>query len=229
MSLEHSAVFRALFVNLATLRGHVGEIDSGAAMDALIAFWSHALAAVLFAALLLWRLMSRRRGSRRSGCCSPAFALTACWAWLAAIEPGEPLAAIAETARNLVWVGLALQPVGRRRAASASTGCGWSMARSPRCSACSWSPICCRSCSAPSRTAARRPRLCCGSPPPPGSLVLVHNLYGQAAPASRSHIRFAMLGLAAMWIYDLNLYTLGLSRPGGERAAWPTGAGWQWR
>ena len=29
-----------------------------------------------------------------------------------------------------------------------------------------------------------------------GALVLVHNLYGQAAPASRSHIRLAMLGLA---------------------------------
>jgi putative PEP-CTERM system histidine kinase len=40
-----------------------------------------------------------------------------------------------------------------------------------------------------------------------GSLVLVHNIYGQAAPASRSHIRLAMIGLAWMWIYDLNLYT----------------------
>ena len=41
-----------------------------------------------------------------------------------------------------------------------------------------------------------------------GALVLVHNIYGQAAPASRSHIRFAMLGLALIWIYDLNLYTV---------------------
>jgi len=41
-----------------------------------------------------------------------------------------------------------------------------------------------------------------------GALVLVHNLYGQAAPASRSHIRLAMLGLALLWIYDLNLYTM---------------------
>jgi putative PEP-CTERM system histidine kinase len=41
-----------------------------------------------------------------------------------------------------------------------------------------------------------------------GALVLVHNVYGQAAPASRSHIRFAMLGLALIWIYDLNLYTV---------------------
>src|SRR5687768_18228307 len=40
------------------------------------------------------------------------------------------------------------------------------------------------------------------------SLVLVHNLYGQAAPASRSTIRFVMLGLALIWTYDLNLYTI---------------------
>jgi putative PEP-CTERM system histidine kinase len=38
--------------------------------------------------------------------------------------------------------------------------------------------------------------------------VLVHNVYGQAAPASRSHIRLAMLGLALIWTYDLNLYTV---------------------
>src|SRR5207247_4914529 len=41
-----------------------------------------------------------------------------------------------------------------------------------------------------------------------GALVLVHNVYGQAAPASRLNIRFAMLGLALIWTYDLNLYTV---------------------
>ena len=48
--------------------------------------------------------------------------------------------------------------------------------------------------------------------------MLVHNLYGQAAPASRSHIRLAMLGLALMWGYDLNLYTLAyLGAPSAAR------------
>jgi putative PEP-CTERM system histidine kinase len=41
-----------------------------------------------------------------------------------------------------------------------------------------------------------------------GSLVLVHNLYGQAAPSSRSNIRYAMLALALCWAYDLNYYTI---------------------
>jgi putative PEP-CTERM system histidine kinase len=41
-----------------------------------------------------------------------------------------------------------------------------------------------------------------------GSLVLVHNLYGQAAPDSRWGIRLPSIALAAMWAYDLNLYTV---------------------
>jgi putative PEP-CTERM system histidine kinase len=40
-----------------------------------------------------------------------------------------------------------------------------------------------------------------------GALILVHNLYGQAAPQSRLSIRAPMLGLTLMWGYDLNLYT----------------------
>jgi putative PEP-CTERM system histidine kinase len=46
-----------------------------------------------------------------------------------------------------------------------------------------------------------------------GSLVLVHNLYGQAAPSSRPNIRFAMLALALSWAYDLNFYTVSYIDP----------------
>jgi putative PEP-CTERM system histidine kinase len=46
-----------------------------------------------------------------------------------------------------------------------------------------------------------------------GSLVLVHNLYGQAAPDSRLGIKLPTAALAAMWAYELHLYTIGyLSR-----------------
>jgi putative PEP-CTERM system histidine kinase len=41
-----------------------------------------------------------------------------------------------------------------------------------------------------------------------GSLVLVHNLYGQAAPDSRWGIRLPVIALAGMWAYDLHLYTV---------------------
>lgn len=40
-----------------------------------------------------------------------------------------------------------------------------------------------------------------------GALVLVHNLYIMSAPEARWGIRLPLAALAAMWTYDLNLYT----------------------
>src|SRR5215207_1228725 len=73
-------------------------------MQALIAFWSHALCAAAFLGLLIWRLGASRQQDQRL--LFAGFAVTSCWAWLNAILPGDPLAAYAETARNLVWIGL---------------------------------------------------------------------------------------------------------------------------
>ena len=41
-----------------------------------------------------------------------------------------------------------------------------------------------------------------------GALVLVHNLYTAANQDARAAIRLPMVALAAMWTYDLNLYTI---------------------
>jgi putative PEP-CTERM system histidine kinase len=179
---------------------------------ALISFWSHALATVMFAGLVVWRLGA---GARQPGqrMLLAAFAVTACWAWLNAVAGGDVLTDVAETARNLVWVGLlyhlsvageerqhgvrlvytavaavlGLQFVADALAAGADTGAVRQTATLLRVTAAA------------------------------GALVLVHNLYGQAAPASRSNIRFAMLGLALLWAYDLNLYTLAyLDRSGAS-------------
>src|SRR5947208_16643706 len=74
-------------------------------MDSLISFWGHALAATLFVALMVWRLgeASRQPGQRLL---VGAFGMTACWAWLSAVTPGEPLVGYAESARNLLWISL---------------------------------------------------------------------------------------------------------------------------
>ncbi|MBK6801348.1 MAG: PEP-CTERM system histidine kinase PrsK [Novosphingobium sp.] len=42
-----------------------------------------------------------------------------------------------------------------------------------------------------------------------GGLVLVHNLYGGASSQARLLLRWPALALAVLWIYDLNLYTIG--------------------
>ena len=49
-----------------------------------------------------------------------------------------------------------------------------------------------------------------------GALVLLHNLYAGAAQSSRQILRWSTAGLAAMWAFDLNYYTvayLGDSAP----------------
>ena len=172
-------------------------------MNALIAFWSHGLAAACFAALMIWRLseIARAPGQRLI---VGSFALTACWAWLAAVAPGTVLAGFAESARNLLWVSLlySLSMSGEDRqhgiklvygAVAGVIGLqligGTLQLFSP-------SDVIAQTGLVLRITTAA------------GALVLVHNVYGQAAPTSRSHIRFAMLGLALIWGYDLNLYTI---------------------
>jgi putative PEP-CTERM system histidine kinase len=41
-----------------------------------------------------------------------------------------------------------------------------------------------------------------------GALVLAHNLYVVASPEARAQIRMPLTALAAMWVFDLNLYTV---------------------
>ena len=172
-------------------------------MDALINFWSHALAAVMFLSLAIWRLgeASRQPGQRLL---VASFAMTACWAWISAVAPGEALAGYAESARNLVWLSLlySLSGAGEDRQhgvrlvyGAVAAAIGMQLIADGL----NWA--------SPSGTIAQT-SLILRITTAAGALVLVHNLYGQAAPASRSHIRFAMLGLASLWIYDLNLYTM---------------------
>jgi putative PEP-CTERM system histidine kinase len=189
-------------------------------MDALIGFWGHALAAAAFAALLAWRVIepSRRPGER---VLLAAFALTACWAWLSAIDRGGGLVRFAETARNLVWIGFlyAFSKAGDERQHGVRWVYGAVAAVLGMQVVATAFMILSPSIAVEETVAVLRITAAAGA------LVLVHNLYGQAAPASRSHIRMVMLGLAAMWIYDLNFYTIrylggaGASRLGDWRGA----------
>ncbi|WP_310467452.1 XrtA/PEP-CTERM system histidine kinase PrsK [Sphingomonas sp.] len=172
-------------------------------MDALITFWSHSLAALVFGALVVWRLGvgTHLPGQRLL---LAAFALTCCWAWLTAIGTSDGLVRYAETARNLVWVGLlySLSARGRERQHGVSLVYGAVAAVLGLQLAVDGLALLSGSGSAEETAVLLRTTAAAGS------LVLVHNLYGQAAPASRPSIRFAMLALAMTWIYDLNLYTV---------------------
>ena len=172
-------------------------------MHALIAFWSHALAAVLFGALTIWRLGEGTRQPAQKLLLA-AFALTACWGWLAAVAPGDQLVGYAESARNLVWVGLLYS----LSWASKERQHGVSLVYGAVAAVIGMQLITDSLALVSPGGAIAQTSLILRITTAAGALVLVHNLYGQAAPASRSHIRFAMLGLAVLWVYDLNLYTV---------------------
>ncbi|QNM83827.1 PEP-CTERM system histidine kinase PrsK [Sphingomonas sabuli] len=177
-------------------------------MPLTVAFWSHALAATMFATLLLWRATA---GVRHPGhrLLLAAFALTACWAWLEALSQGSIMARYAETARNLVWVSLlyslSVRGDGRQHGVRLVYGAVSAVLGMQLVATTMLLLV-------PSAAVAQTAvilRITAAA----GALVLVHNLYGQASPSSRSNIRFAMLALASIWAYDLNFYTVAYLAP----------------
>ena len=177
-------------------------------MQGVIVFWTHALASAIFAALVIWRLGAGvRQGGQRL--LLAAFALTACWAWLTAVAPGDAIARYAETARNLVWVSvlyvLSATATERQhgvRLVYAAVGAVFGLQLVA-------DALFFFTANHAAGETATLLRITAAA----GALVLVHNLYGQASPASRLSIRLGMLALALMWTYDLNLYTIAYLDP----------------
>jgi putative PEP-CTERM system histidine kinase len=172
-------------------------------MDALIGFWSHALAAAFFAALALWRLGDAARHPAQR-LVTGALAMTACWAWLAAVTPADPIVGYAESARNLLWISLLYS----LSAASEEREHGLKLVYGAVAGVIGLQLIGASLELVSPSGALVQTGLVLRITTAAGALVLVHNVYGQAAPASRSQIRLAALGLALMWVYDLNLYTI---------------------
>ena len=188
-------------------------------MEALIAFWTYALAATLFASLTLWELR-RGLGESEQRMLLAAFALTATWAWITALAPTTMLAAYSETARNLVWVTVLYRLAGidsseEQRGvkpvyAAVAAVLGLQLVVDAL-------PLVINTDEISSGHALIVTAFVLRLTAAAGALVLVHNLYGQAAPASRGNIRLAMIALAAMWAYDLNLYTIAYFDPGSAQ------------
>jgi putative PEP-CTERM system histidine kinase len=188
-------------------------------MNALIAFWSYAISACLFASIILWRLRERLEGPGRL--LVGAYFATAVWASVSAIRGPVDLVTIpAETIRNLAWMVL-LHAIsgdlkdGARRAVRLVFGAismviGIQLVLNVLMLAVALPP----DLAADVLATERLLRITMAA----GALVLVHNVYGQAAPQSRLGIRTTMLGLALIWGYDLNLYTLAYLDPEGAGA-----------
>ncbi|QNN67152.1 PEP-CTERM system histidine kinase PrsK [Sphingomonas lutea] len=178
-------------------------------MNGLVAFWSYALAACLFVSILLWQLRAHAAGPSRL--LLGAYFATAVWASVSAIRgPVDILSVVSETIRNLAWIVLLHSISGElksdpRRAirlvfGAVALALGIQLVLDLLLLAVPMPPDLSRDV----LSTAWLLRISLAA----GALVLLHNVYGQAAPESRVNIRSAMLGLALIWGYDLNLYTL---------------------
>ncbi|HEY0043335.1 MAG TPA: XrtA/PEP-CTERM system histidine kinase PrsK [Allosphingosinicella sp.] len=181
-------------------------------MLTLIGTWSHALAAILYGALALWQLRHWANGSRNRALAA-AFAVTSAWS-LATALLGERhlLSGLGEVGRNFFFLSFMYAIVRSAKEEERQRGVKpvytviSAVIGLQLITAGVMPDFLDHPAAAPALLAAWQ---VIGLTIAAGSLVLVHNLYGQAAPDSRWGIRLPMIALAAMWTYDLHLYTLG--------------------
>lgn len=180
-------------------------------MIVLLGFWAHALAALLYGVLALWQLRrwNEDGGNRRL---VAAFAVTSAWAIFIALQGPHSLGAgIAEAARNFAFLGFMYAIVSRAADERAQQGVKlvYTVVAGVIGLQLTLAGV------APQfadnlmlHEALVSTSQVIGLTIAAGSLVLVHNLYGQAAHESRWGIRLPMIALAGMWAYDLHLYTV---------------------
>ena len=179
-------------------------------MIQLIGLWSHLLAAVLYGALAIWQLR-HWNGDPRNRPLVAAFAVMSLWAiFISMLGPHHLMSGLAESARNFSFLAFMYGIVrsahedDRQRAVkvvycTVAGVIGLQIVIAgvlPRFEG-----------RAPVYDALITTANILGLTISAGSLVLVHNLYGQASPDSRWGIRLPMIALAGMWVYDLHLYT----------------------
>jgi hypothetical protein len=208
--------FQKLFVNFSDTAAHVEKVytwtEAGTMLISLISVWSHGLAALLYGAMALWQLR-RWEGDKRGFHLTMAFVATAAWAAMAAVlGPQHMVPRLLASARTFAFLSFmyavlsSAQQDDRQQAVKVVyftvagvlglhitiIGIIPRFAHVPLINA---------------NLVSTSYML--GLTVAAGCLVLVHNIYAQAAPDSRGSLRLPVIGLAAMWIYDLHLYTVG--------------------
>ena len=183
-----------------------------AGIFASLGFWGHGAVGFLYAVLAIWLFHQYGPGNRQRTLLIAALATTAAWGMtIFMFGPVGFPAMLAETARNCVWLGflfalhrsvetleqprtttlmygalllvLLLQPLFDFAILYANAQAGSAAAV---------------------EQSAQLLRMIFAI----GAVVLVHNLYTGAAPEARWGVSLPMAALAAMWMYDLNLYTI---------------------
>ena len=178
----------------------------------ILGVWGHAAAAFLFAALAVWQAHRRTRWDKVQLCIALALAVTSVWALASAYSGGASTgAALAESARNAAWLAFLFLLAGSAEGSNqprtvkaiylvlallliGQVGVDIVLAQLPDETVSGLALD----------YGSYMPRMIFAV----GALLLVHNVYTISAPSARWGISLPMAALAAMWTYDLNLYTI---------------------
>lgn len=185
---------------------------SGSSAWQLTGFGLHLLAALACAALALWLLRRSDAARPDRGAALAALVLTAGWAVItAALGPDSVLSTLSESARDIAWLHVlyrlfqvdgrhtSMKPI-RPLIGTLAFVEGLQLAL-PLVEA--------QFAANPAVSAmAHETRAICNMLVAIGALVLLHNLYAGAGAAARQVLRWSAAGLAALWIFDLNLHTV---------------------
>ncbi len=177
-----------------------------------ISLFGHGIAAALFGALAIWQFQRKVERNNKHIWLISAIALTSFWALSVAVEGSlSPISRFAETLRNFGWLAFmfTILRAGEGRDEPKTVNVIYAaltfvlvgqmlvdslipaFAGSPRLEGVTlYTSLVLRMIFAV------------------GALVLVHNLYSISAPETRWGIRLPMASLAAIWTFDLNLYTI---------------------
>ncbi|MDZ7588031.1 MAG: XrtA/PEP-CTERM system histidine kinase PrsK [Parasphingorhabdus sp.] len=177
-----------------------------------LAIWGHGLAACLFAAFAIWQFQRNGFANRTNAILVGAAAATALWALAVAVEGiDSPISNFTETLRNFAWLGFMFQLLRTADGAEKPTSIKiiyaiLALLLMGQLIVDALLPVFAGSPRLIEMTAYTA--LLCRMIFAVAALVLVHNLYSVAAPEGRWHIRLPMASLAAIWTYDLNLFTI---------------------
>ena len=176
-----------------------------------VAFWSFLAGAFACAVLCAWILPREDDGSEREAT-SLALGATSLWGLIAAATGSDSsAAAFVETLRNLAWLGFAY----RLFASAGPEGglvavrpvlfalLGVELLHPTMLMVLSQVPA-----GHPAQEGAFHLAVILRLAFVVGALVLAHNLYGTSLAAGRPALRWTAAALAAMWVCDLNFYTV---------------------
>ena len=181
---------------------------------ASLGFWGHCAVGFFYAALAIWVFQQFGSKSRQQIALIGALAITALWGIATIVGgPGSLLASSGETLRNMGWLGflyaLLSNVEGNSHPRTIKMLYGALLLALIFQPVIDFTLLAALSDSAEASAAAAKAVQLLRMIFAIGAIVLVHNLYTVSAPEARWGISLPMVALATMWMYDLNLYTIG--------------------